>query len=69
LEGSVTSAERSDWGMNDDTFVCQDDWEAPTDFIVPSLGRIGLNRIPPTRTYNLPPHYGLGVKIYFITNF
>ncbi len=55
--------------MDDDTFVCQNDSEAPTDFIVPSLGRIGLNRIPPTRTYNLPPHYGLGVKIYFITNF
>jgi hypothetical protein len=64
LEGSVTSSERSDWGMIDDTFACVNNGDSIIDFILPSLGRIGLNKIPPVRTYNLPPHYGLGVKNY-----
>ena len=52
--------------MIDDTFSCVNNAFSPLDFIQPSLGRIGQNKIPPPRTYNLPPHYGLGVKNYFI---
>jgi hypothetical protein len=51
--------------IDDDTSACENNIDSYLDFILPSLGRIGLNKIPPARTYNLPPHYGLGVKSYF----
>lgn len=50
--------------MIDDTTVCNpSSSESVLDFTLPSLGRVGLNKIPPPRTYNLPPHYGLGISI------
>ncbi len=66
----VSSAERSDWGVVDDSFNCNNASEvlALHDFLYSSLGRIGKNRVPGPRTYSLPPHYGLGViniYIYF----
>ncbi len=58
----MSSTERANWGMTNDNYACYNDANSLIEFVQPSLGRIGLNKIPPARTYNLPPHYGLGVK-------